>query len=237
MGSRDKEVNMFPEKYFLISDYQSMEVLGVNGLFTNLRVDASSLPEGFHKYSIREGADDPFASVKKNVFANHMGDFICKQELDLQGEESRDLLEDYCFTDAPVDLDKFFGEDRKGKIAEALDQFCHDFDPYEYQDNLARGFSRQDVIDSVQADLSDKARVNGMIAYFNNILENNKEEHFLSAFDEQTVRSFIAVLTELNRHNRDTLDNIVGKAEAMKQQAGAVQPGPGAMVPQEETKP
>ena len=228
---------MFPEKYFLISDYQSMEVLGVNGLFTNLRVDASSLPEGFHKYSIREGEEDPFASVKKDVLVNHMGDFICKQELDLQGQESRDLLEDYCFTDDPVDLDGFFGEDIKHKIAEALDQFCHDFDPYEYQDNLARGFARQDVVDSVRSDLSNKARVNGMITYFNNILENNKEEHFLSARDAQTVRSFVAVLTVLNYNNRDTLDNIVGKAEAMKQQAGAAQQGPGAMMPQEETKP
>lgn len=227
---------MFPEKYFLISDYQSMEVLGVKGLFTSLRVDAASLPEGFHKYSIREGEDDPFASVKRNVFANHMGDFICKQELDLQGKDSRDLLEDYSFTSEPVDLDVFFGIGRKHKLAEALDQFCHDFDPYEYQDNLAHGFTREDVVESVYADLSSKERVKGMIAYFTNILENNKEEHFLSVRDKQTVRCFISVLTELNHHNRDTLDSIVGKAEAMKQQ-GAAQQGPGAIVPQEETKP
>ena len=72
---------MFSEKYFLVSDYQSMELLGVKGLFTSLRVDRSSLPDGFHKYSIREGADDFISSVNKNVWADHMGDFICKKEL------------------------------------------------------------------------------------------------------------------------------------------------------------
>ena len=63
---------MFAEKYFLISDYESMELLGVNGLFTNMRVDRNSLPEGFYKYSLREGEDDFFSSVKSNVLVNHM---------------------------------------------------------------------------------------------------------------------------------------------------------------------
>lgn len=208
---------MYPEKYFLISDYQSMELLGVNGLFTNLRVERNSLPEGFYKYSLREGDVDPFSSVKDDVLVNHMGDFICKEELDLGGQDECDLFGDYSFTNEDVNLDEFFGVDIKEKVAEELESFCFDFDFYEYADNLSSGDTREDVVNNFKSDLSDKERVKGMIGFFEKLLEDNEEENFLPAVTEQKVRSFISVLTEINTHNRDNLDFIVGMANEIKE--------------------
>lgn len=207
---------MFSEKYFLISDYQSMELLGVNGLFTNMRVERKSLPEGFYKYSIREGADDFLSSVKSDVLVNHMGDFICKEELDLNGQDECDLLGEYSFTEEEVDLNKFFGVDIKDKIAHELDAFCFEYDTYEYQDTLC-GCSREDIVGSIRDGLNDKEYVTGLISYFKTMLENNENEHFLSSSAEQRASFFVSVLTDINTKNRDSLDNIVDIASGIKE--------------------
>ena len=206
---------MFPEKYFLISDYQSVKLLGVDGLFTNYRVDVNSLPEGFYKYSLRDVEDDFLSSVKRSVLFNHMGDFICKKELDLKGQDELDLCGDYDFTGEDIDLNEFFGVDIKAKIASELDDFCFEFDSYEYQDTLC-GSTREDIVGSIRDGLNDKEYVSDMIKYFQNLLKNNAEEHFLSSKDEQTVHSFLSVLTDINTHNRDSLDNIVEYAAGIK---------------------
>ena len=208
---------MYPEKYFLIPDYQSMELLGVKGLFTNLRVDRESLPEGFYKYSLRSGDDGWFSSVENNVPVNHMGDFICKQELDLNNQDEYETFDDYGFTDDEVDLDAFFGEDIRAKIAEELDQFYYDFDTYDYKDKIPSGCTREDVVESIRDGLSDKEYVSEMVEFFEKLLNNNKEEEFLSAQTEQKVHSFICMLTEINSHNRDGLDFIVKKANEVKE--------------------
>lgn len=207
---------MYKEKYFLISDYQSMELLGVNGLFTNFRVDSSSLPEGFYKYSLREGEDDPFSSVKDDVWVNHMGDFICKEELELNGQDELDLFGDYSFTNDEVDLDTFFGEDIKAKVAQELDSFYYDFDPYDYQDKVPTDGSREDVVASLREDLSDKERVEGIIEFFEKLLKDNEVEEFLSDAAIYKVRSFIGVLNEINKNNHDVLDVMVERANSIK---------------------
>ena len=214
---------MFPEKYFLISDYQSMELLGVNGLFTNFRVDRDSLPEGFYKYSLREGDDNPFSTVEKCVAVNHMGDFICKQELDLNGQDEYELFDEYGFTGDEIDLDKFFGVDIKLKIAEAIDEFYFDHDPYEYKDNIPVGCTREDVVLSIKDGLTDKPYVNDMLKYFENLLDENTDEQLLPPESEAKVRSFVCVLTELNTHNRDGLDLIVERANDIKEKQNQVE--------------
>lgn len=205
------------EKYYLISDYESMEVLGVKGLFTRSRVDKNSLPEGFFKYSLREGEEDPFSSIKDDVLALHMGDFICKKELDLNGQEECDLFGDYSFTKDEVDLTKFFGEDLKDKIAQELDEFSFDFDPYEYNDNLPLDCTREDVVESLREDLSDKERVDGIIKYFEELLKDNEVEDYLTNETMHKVHSFIGVLTEINKNNHAVLDAIVEKANSIKE--------------------
>lgn len=201
------------EKYYLISDYQSMELLGVNGLFTNLRVDRESLPEGFYKYSIREGEDDIFSSVKDDVLANHMGDFICKQELDLNGQDEYDLFGDYDFTGEDVNLDEFFGVDIKLKVAEELEAFYYDCFYYEYQDALEPDQTRGDVVEDTRSQLDDKKLVSGMIEDLNLTVTENSDDAELV----YRAKTLISVLEAINTTNRDSLDTIVGFAEEIKE--------------------
>lgn len=212
---------MFPEKYFLIGDYQSMELLGVKGLFTNLRVDRSSLPEGFYKYSIREGDENPFSSVKENVLVNHMGDFVCKKELDLNGQDECELFDDYCFTDDEVDLDEFFGVDIKEKIAQEIEDYSYTHESYEYKDDFL-GCSREDVVQRIKSGLSDKEYVAGLIKHFESVLEENEEKYFLEPALEQRLHSFAFVLTELNSRNRDSLESMVERANKLKEEQANV---------------
>lgn len=104
---------MKPIKFNDTSSYQHMEVLGVEGVFTSIRIQRDSLPEGFHKYSLREGEGAFICQVAPEVLVNHAGDFITKTPLDLGSEKTRVLTEeDWSFTDKLFDFEAFFGRKR-----------------------------------------------------------------------------------------------------------------------------
>lgn len=101
---------MLPIKFNETSDYECMDVLGVEGVFTSLRIDEASLPEGFYKYSLREGEKEFVAEICKNVMVNHAGDFITKQEFDLGPDRCKALEpDDWGFTDEFFDFESYFG--------------------------------------------------------------------------------------------------------------------------------
>lgn len=101
---------MVPIKFNETSDYQTMEVLGVEGVFTNLRIDEKTLPEGFFKYSLRSGDDGLIGEVCQNVMVDHAGDFITKKQLDLGPDISKVLGPDeWGFTDEPFEFESYFG--------------------------------------------------------------------------------------------------------------------------------
>lgn len=105
---------MKPIKFNETSDYQRMEVLGIDGVFTNLRIDENTLPEGFYKYSLRHGDDGDFCSISKNITVNHAGDFITKNPIPQVEKEECDIgLDDWGFTedeyDKEFDFESYFG--------------------------------------------------------------------------------------------------------------------------------
>lgn len=144
----------------------------------------------------------------------------------MNGQDECDLYGDYSFTDDKVDLDAFFGEDIKLKVAQEIDSFYFDFDPYEYRDCIPAGCTREDVLASIHSGLSDKSYVPGIIQYFKKVLENNAAEHSLSARDEQKVRCFVSVLTAMNARNKSRLDDMVNNANSIKDQQARGDQGP-----------
>lgn len=209
---------MFAEKFYLITDYVTMNLLGVDGLFTNMRIERDSLPEGYFKYSLREGEDDFLSSVSSSVLVNHMGDFICKEELNLDGGTELDIFGDYDFTNKEVDLDDFFGVDIKMLLAQDLDDFSFNFDTYAYKDNCPAGYTREDVINAIYKDLNDKEYVAGIIEQLEDVLETNKDENFLSDMDKQRVAFLVDALSAVNTKNKNSLDAIVNTANGIKEQ-------------------
>lgn len=104
---------MKPVNFKDTSDYQYMEVLGVEGVFSNLRIQRDSLPAGFHKYSLRGGDESLCCQIAEEIMANHTGDFITKKPLDLGPDKSKTLREDdWHFTDQKFDFEGFFGVKR-----------------------------------------------------------------------------------------------------------------------------
>ena len=101
---------MKPIKFNDTNDYQFMEVLGVEGVFTNLRIDRESLPEGFYKYSLRDGEEELVSQICNEVMVNHAGDFITKEPVDLGLEGHKELtLDDWGFTGRELNFEAFFG--------------------------------------------------------------------------------------------------------------------------------
>ncbi len=63
--------------------YERFEILGRDALFTNMRIDRKTLPEGLCAYDLRDCDDcsgDP-AELKSYVMVNHWGTVITKEPI------------------------------------------------------------------------------------------------------------------------------------------------------------
>lgn len=205
-------------KYYLIEDYASMELMGVKGLFTKHRVESARLPDGYYKYSIREGYENVYSSSKREVFTNRVGDFICKGKIDLKGDDELELGQgqEYRFTHEKVDPDGFFGVDLKLLIAQELDSFVSEFDEQDYQSSIPDGCKKEEVIQSIRDGLDNKAYIEETIVYFQSFLDNDKETPFLPTDMKQKISQYVSILAKINEGNRDRLDRLINVAEEAK---------------------
>lgn len=55
----------------------------VEGKFTVLRVDRSTLPDGWYAYDIMHSDQGGFLLLKEHVLVNHAGTFLTTQKIDL----------------------------------------------------------------------------------------------------------------------------------------------------------
>lgn len=61
----------------------------VNGCLSDMRVDRSTIPEGWHAYDLRDNSDGiPCELVNGYVMVNHMGTFLTQEDLGLKQGES-----------------------------------------------------------------------------------------------------------------------------------------------------
>ena len=78
--------------------FETIEINGLQALFTNSRIDRNSLPEGIYAYDIRHSDDgDEFATIQKKVIVNHAGTIITKEEIPMTCGDYTPV-EDYNFT-------------------------------------------------------------------------------------------------------------------------------------------
>ena len=81
--------------------FETIEINGLQALFTNSRIDRNNVPEGIYAYDIRHNDDgDEFATVAKKVIVNHAGTIITKKEIPMT-----------CSDYAPVKDYNFLGEE------------------------------------------------------------------------------------------------------------------------------
>ena len=82
--------------------FEKMIICGVEGLFTSLRVDKDTIPSGWNKYSVRhsDDGDEWFCTLEKFVWANHFGDFITKDKIEMDSDSGYIYIDgDYGYLD------------------------------------------------------------------------------------------------------------------------------------------
>ncbi len=89
--------------------YERFEILGRDALFTSLRIDRKSLPEGLYAYDLRDCDDcsgDP-CEVKSFVLVNHWGTVIVKEPI--EGANDGVILneDDYNYLGEEMTLEEF----------------------------------------------------------------------------------------------------------------------------------
>ena len=60
------------------------------GIFSNFRIDRSTIPEGKYLYEIRGEGENPFITIEENVAVNFTGSFL---------------------TDTPINFTRYFGDE------------------------------------------------------------------------------------------------------------------------------
>ncbi len=66
------------------ADYEKFEILSHDALFTNMRIDRKTLPEGLYAYDLRDCdscSGDP-SELKSYVMVNHWGTVITKEPIE-----------------------------------------------------------------------------------------------------------------------------------------------------------
>ncbi len=66
-----------------VDDWRKATINGIPMLFTDYRIDRSTVPAGIHAYDIRAGDDakNDFATLEASVLANHTGTVLVKHRL------------------------------------------------------------------------------------------------------------------------------------------------------------
>ena len=79
---------------------QEVEIKGHYGVFTELRVDKSTIPEGVYCYELRHGDDDSYpVTLKEDIRVNYFGAVLMKNEMELGKEGYVGLsYDDFGFT-------------------------------------------------------------------------------------------------------------------------------------------
>ena len=87
--------------------YERFEILGRDALFTSLRIDRKSLPEGLHAYDLRdEDSTGKICELKSHVMVNHWGTVIVKEPI--EGADDGIVLEDdYNYLGEEMTLEEF----------------------------------------------------------------------------------------------------------------------------------
>ena len=91
------------------TDYERFEILGRDALFTNLRIDRKSLPDGLYAYDLRDSddCDGTPSELKSFVMVNHWGTVIVKEPID--GADKGIVLDenDYNYLGEDMTLNEF----------------------------------------------------------------------------------------------------------------------------------
>ena len=82
-------------------EFQHIELFDKFALFTNARIDRSTVPEGWYCYDIRGSDDDPgeLCYMEENVVVNHAGSVLIPEKLAMPKSGRLDVRDELGFLD------------------------------------------------------------------------------------------------------------------------------------------
>ncbi len=92
--------------------YDSFEILGKKGLFTNMRIDRSTIPDGLYTYDLRDCCDGEICELKDYVMVNHWGTVILAEPINGSAEGIPISEDDYGFLGETLSLSEFISEQK-----------------------------------------------------------------------------------------------------------------------------
>ncbi|MCI8605226.1 MAG: hypothetical protein HFE79_14010 [Ruminiclostridium sp.] len=88
--------------------YEEFEILGRKGLFTCMRVDRKSLPEGLYAYDLRDNdSTGEICELKSHVMVNHWGTIILKEPMEGADEGIMIESDDYNYLGTDMTIEDF----------------------------------------------------------------------------------------------------------------------------------
>ena len=82
-------------------EFQHIEVFDKFALFTNARIDRTTVPEGWYCYDFRGTGDDPgeLRFIEESVVVNHSGSILMPEKLELPASGQLDAWNEFGFLD------------------------------------------------------------------------------------------------------------------------------------------
>lgn len=110
-----KRINVMEE------EFEVVEVLGQEVLFTEFRVDPATVPEGVYCYELRHGDDDSFpATIEKKVAVNYFGAILLTKELTFEKDYISLTYNNFSFTKEKMTMKEFRQEPQPFEEGSAL---------------------------------------------------------------------------------------------------------------------
>ncbi len=91
-------------------EYETLELLGQTVLFTCLRIDRATVPDGLHAYDVRHDDDCTriMCEIAPHIMVNHWGTVLCREQIELTDNGRRYITEDdYSYLGDEVSLNEY----------------------------------------------------------------------------------------------------------------------------------
>ena len=101
------------------ADYERFMILNQDSIFTNARIDRTTVPEGLYAYDLRDACDGEPNELRETVFVNHMGTILTKEPI-IGAEKGIDIgFNNYNFIGDSITLEEFM-ETQKEEMVQSL---------------------------------------------------------------------------------------------------------------------
>lgn len=110
---------MMPREFSSIFPAEVVSVQGKPYVFSDIRIDRASVPDGLYAYDVRDDCDGEFWQIQPSVMVNYWGTIIGLEPIDLDEHsqywcppepENEDLSSEGFFIDYVQSMDEFRSE-------------------------------------------------------------------------------------------------------------------------------